>query len=237
MNSSDPTTTPDPSPTTSIDADPIDSSVSSPRTGHTNWDAVAGATYVEFRNLVLASLNQPLDNLRYWSVLALGLAILSAVMVLAGVGLAYYDTGSYVAILSAASSGASIIASISSTVVSKYLANARDDVAKTRQEVLRLFRDFGRRVFGESEPSVYIYATPDANVGRFERVTGGEWVEVSMKEAAAQTFRFTSRREGDRVLLRDSQRKIDVEIDQENRQVFWIKGNERAFLYKVIGVH
>ena len=235
MNSSDPPTTPIAPPT---DTDLIDSSVPSPRVGHTNWDAVAGATYVEFRNLVLASLNQPLDNLKYWSLLALALAILSALTVIAGVGLAYYDTSSHVAILSAASSGASIIASVTSTVVSRYLANARDDVAKTRQDVLRLFRDFGRKVFGESEPSVYIYSVPNANVGRFERLTGGEWVEVSMKEDVTQTYRFASSRiEGARIILRDKQRKIDVEIDEENRQVFWIsKNNTRTFLYKIIGV-
>ena len=136
MNSSDPPTTPIAPPT---DTDLIDSSVPSPRVGHTNWDAVAGATYVEFRNLVLASLNQPLDNLKYWSLLALALAILSALTVIAGVGLAYYDTSSHVAILSAASSGASIIASVTSTVVSRYLANV--SCTRFRRHRVRCFME------------------------------------------------------------------------------------------------
>jgi hypothetical protein len=110
--------------------------------------------------------------------------------------LAYYQAsteGSYAA-LSVASSGASILASVASTWISRYLAHAREDVAKTRQEVLELFREYGRKVFGQNDPSVFIYAAPRAVVGRFERLAGGEWVEVSLKEGKTRNYRFALNR-------------------------------------------
>jgi hypothetical protein len=233
MNSSDPPTTP-------IEADVISSTLSSPHAGHINWEALAGGAFVEFQNLVLVSLKQPLENLRYWSLLALSLAGLSTLAVIAGLVLAYYQAsteGSYAA-LSVASSGASILASVASTWISRYLAHAREDVAKTRQEVLELFREYGRKVFGQNDPSVFIYAAPRAVVGRFERLAGGEWVEVSLKEGKTRNYRFALNRvEGERIILRDSNRKIEVEIDQENRRVSWMKGTNKEFLYSIINVH
>jgi hypothetical protein len=75
-------------------------------------------------------------------------------------------------------------------------------------------------------------------VGRFERLAGGEWVEVSLKEGKTRNYRFALNRvEGERIILRDSNRKIEVEIDQENRRVSWMKGTNKEFLYSIINVH
>jgi hypothetical protein len=190
--------------------------------------------FESFRNLALASLQAPLDNLARWSVVALVLVTLSVVSVvtLAVLAVIRKDLDS----LHMISAVASIVASLVGGLVSWELRSARADVEASRELLLDEFRTASARLFGEKQPSVVNYLNEAGALGQFVQMSGRVWNEMSLTAPGNYLFEFVfSRLQGKRLFLWDETRLIYVEIDWENKKVWWIEGNNRTYLYKIVG--
>jgi hypothetical protein len=92
-------------------------------------------------------------------------------------------------------------------------------------------------MFDERDPKVISYVNNEGAAGQFVKIDGINWNDVSLREDKSYIFRFIfSRFEGTRLYLKDNTRGIEVEIDQDNKQIWWIDGGQRTFLYRIVGI-
>jgi len=192
------------------------------------------------QELALQTLNAPLQQLTRWSIVTLALVALSVILVLAGAAAALF-LNTQVGVLTAVTS---TISSIVSGLLFGQLRNAQQAVQSSQQNVLQQLRAASDRLFDQwpfKEPKVVLYAggNPDYMVGRFVKLDDVNWRDESVRDDKNYFYDFKlSRKLGNRITLTDESRELDVEIDLDDKNIWWMsaKNRNRTFLYRIIAI-
>jgi hypothetical protein len=114
---------------------------------------------------------------------------------------------------------------------------ARTDFETGRDLLLREFHDWRAMLFGRRaprQPTKFYYATGE--VGQIVKIDK-KWEDRPLTESGTSRYVFsTARIEGKALLLRDERRNGEVEIDLENKEIWWRSGNNRDFLYRIFAM-